>query len=219
MGYAADKMVVIPNGFDLDLFRPQKTARLSVRQEFGIPDNTLLIGLVGRYNRQKDYGNFVEAAAMLHRQIPTTHFLLCGDGVNWENNLLAQRIDAAGLRSYSHLLGRRQDIPWLVAALDIACSSSSFGEGFPNVIGEAMACGVPCVVTDVGDSALIVGDTGKVVLPRDPAALASAWRDLIDQGETMRLRLGEAARSRIKKNFDLQSIARRYENLYREMAL
>jgi len=219
LGYTAGKMVVIPNGFDLDLFRPDITARLTVRQELGIPDNALLIGLVARFDPQKDHGNFVEAAAMLHRQKPTTHFLLCGDGVDWDNNLLAQWIDAAGLRSHFHLLGRGQDISRLTAALDIASSSSSFGEGFPNVIGEAMACGVPSVVTDVGDSAMIVRDTGGVVPPRDPAALAEAWRDLIDQGEDVRLRLGEAARRRIEENFSLPIIAGYYENLYREMVL
>jgi len=219
LGYAAGRMVDIPNGFDLDLFRPDKKGRLTVRQELGIPENALLIGLVARFDPQKDHGCFVGAAAMLHRQKPTTHFLLCGDGVDWDNILLAQWINAAGLHSHFHLLGPRQDTPRLFAALDIASSSSSFGEGFPNAIGEAMACGVPCVVTDVGDSALIVRDTGKVVSPRDPAALAAAWRDLIDQGEDARFRLGEAARRHIEENFSLSVIAGRYENLYREMVL
>lgn len=115
-----------------------------------------------------------------------------------------------------HLLGKRQDIPRLTAALDIA-SSSSFGEGFPNVIGEAMACAVPCVVTDVGDSALIVGETGKVVPPRNPAALAAAWKGMIEDGREVRKRLGKAARERIEQNFRIEDIAARYEKLYREV--
>ena len=218
LGYTSEKMVVIPNGFDLDLFRPNKEARLTVRQELGIPENALLIGLVARFDPLKDHRNFVKAAIMLHTTKPTAHFLLCGDRITWDNAVLAQWIDAASLSGHFHLLGRRKDIPRLVAALDIA-TSSSFGEGFPNVLGEAMACGVPCAVTDVGDSALIVRDTGRVVLPRDPTALAAAWHDLIEQGEDIRLRLGEAARRRIKENFSLPIITSRYENLYRKMVL
>jgi len=217
LGYTAGKMVVIPNGFDLDLFRPDITARLTVRQELEIPDNALLIGLVARFDPQKDHGNFVKAAAMLHRQKPTTHFLLCGDGVDWDNNLLAQWIDAAGLHSYFHLLGRRQDIPRLLAALDIASSSSSFGEGFPNVIGEAMACGLPCVVTNVGDSATIIGETGIVVPPNHPEALAHGMLRLLSLPNGERKARGMAARKRIEDNYALESIVKQYEEFYLNM--
>ncbi len=141
--------------------------------------------------------------------------MLCGDAVHWENHELVGWIDAAGIRERCHLLGRREDIPRLNAALDLA-SSSSCGEGFPNVIGEAMACGVPCVVTDVGDSALIVGDTGRVVPPKNPEALAGAWRELIERGPEQRHQLGAAARCRVGKHYSLQAIVAQYEKLYED---
>jgi glycosyltransferase involved in cell wall biosynthesis len=217
-GYADDHMIVIPNGFDLSAFMPNSAARDSVRQELAIAPETLLIGLVGRFDAQKDHQTFIQAAARLFPQYPEVHFLICGDEITWDNSTLADWIDAAGIRPRCHLLGRREDIPRLTAAFDIAVSSSSHGEGFSNVIGEAMACGVPCVVTDVGDAALIVGDTGRVVPVRDPEALASNWQALIALGAEGRERLGHAARDRIAANFNLPVIVAKYEKLYKEVA-
>jgi glycosyltransferase involved in cell wall biosynthesis len=216
-GYVENKMVVIPNGFDLTIFKPEAGTRLSVRQELGISNEALIIGLVGRFDPQKDQYNFVQAAALLHMVLPEVHFLLCGDGISWQNSKLAEWIEKAGIPNNFHLLGRREDITRLTTALDIA-TSSSIGEGFPNVIGEAMACGVPCVVTDVGDSALIVGDTGRVVPPKNPQALAAAWSDLIKMGPEYRRQLGLAARRRIEENYSLPAIVAQYENLYEELA-
>ena len=216
LGYAGDKMMMIPNGFALTAFKPDAKARTAVREELGISQEALLIGLVGRFDPQKDHRNFVEAAARLRTDCPQVHFLLCGDGVNWNNAELTGWIGEAGLRQQFHLLGRREDMPRLTAALDIA-SSSSCGEGFSNVIGEAMACGVPCAVTDVGDSAFIVGETGLVVPPRNPEALAQAWKKLIQMGPEGRQKLGEAARKRILENFSLPDIVARYEALYKEV--
>jgi glycosyltransferase involved in cell wall biosynthesis len=215
LGYAHKKMVVIPNGFDLTAFKPDPAARESVRQELGISKDALLIGLVGRFDPQKDHRNFVAAAARLSAAYPEVHFPLCGDGATWDNAELAGWIEAAGIRQRFHLLGRREDMPRLTAALDIASSSSSYGEGFPNIIGEAMACGVPCVVTDVGDSAFIVGDTGLVVPPRDPDALATAWRKLIELGPEGRRRLGAVARRRVEERFSLPTVVSQYQKLYR----
>ena len=179
LGYATEKMIVIPNGFDLRAYKPDSAARESVRAELQIPADAPVIGLVGRFDPQKDHHTFVCAAALLHRSRPDVHFLLCGDDVTWENAELRGWIEEAGIRKQCRLLGRRNDLSRLTAALDIAASSSSFGEGFPNVIGEAMACGVPCVVTDVGDSALIVGQTGRVVPPQNPKELANALSELV----------------------------------------
>jgi glycosyltransferase involved in cell wall biosynthesis len=216
LGYAGHKMIVIPNGFDLAAFRPEPASKVSVCGELGISKDALLIGLVARFDPQKDHRTFIQAAALLNRLAPGAHFLLCGDQVTRENRALAGSIEAAGIAGRFHLLGRREDMPRLTAALDIA-SSSSYGEGFPNVIGEAMACGVPCVVTDVGDSAWIVGDTGKVVPPRNPEALAAAWNDLIKMGPDDRTKLGSAARRRVEENYGLPAIVSKYETLYREI--
>ena len=217
LGYAADRMVVIPNGFDLTAFRPDPAARLSVRQELQIAEETLLIGLVGRFHPHKDHQTFIRAAARLHTVFPQVHFLLCGDNISWRNPDLAGWIKAANIQHRCHLLGRREDIPRLDAALDIATSSSS-SEGFPNVIGEAMACGIPCVVTDVGELPYIVGETGWVVPPKDPDALANAWRQLIELGPADRTKRGEAARRRVSERFNLQTVVAQYQQIYQKLA-
>ena len=216
LGYAEDRMVVIPNGFDLKAFKPDPEARPAVRKELGIPEGAPLIGLVGRFNPQKGHRCFVIAAAHLHTCLPDVHFLLCGDGVTRENGHLTEWIKATGFPAQFHLLGRREDVSLLTASLDIATSSST-SEGFPNVIGEAMACGVPCVVTDAGDSALLVGETGRVVPPGDPRALANGWRELLKAGPEGRKKLGLSARRRIEEHFSLPLIVARYEKLYREI--
>jgi glycosyltransferase involved in cell wall biosynthesis len=215
IGYRADRRRVIPNGFDCKWFRPDAEARASVRDELGVGEKTPLIGLIGRYHPMKDHANFLTAASLLLKQVSAAHFLLAGVDIDTSNKELSTKISALGLQGRVHLLGERQDIPRLTAALDIA-SSSSFVEAFSNVIGEAMACGVPCVVTDVGDSAWIVGDTGRVVPPRDPLALCGAWRELLQMGQGPRAALGERARARIVRDFSLDQSVRLYEELYTE---
>ena len=219
IGYAAEKMVVIPNGYDVGTFHPDLGARASVRKALGLSEDAPIIGMVARFDPQKDHRAFIRAAQMLHRERPDVHFLLCGVEVTWENQEIARWIDDAGLRTHFHLLGRRDDdIAHVTAALDIASLSSSYGEGFPNVVSEAMCCGVPCVVTDVGDAALIVGQTGIVVPPRNPQALAAAWRAMLEMGREGRRPLGIAARQRISERFDIAEITGRYEHLFEELA-
>lgn len=218
LGYGTEKIVVIPNGADTTAFKPVPEARLSVRKELDLPEGAPLVGLVARFDTPKDHRNFVQAATILHARLPGVRFVLCGDGITWENSQLAGWIDTAGLRSYCYLLGRRQDVPRLTAALDVASSSSFYGEAWPLVVGEAMACGISCVVTDVGDSALIVGDTGRVVPPKDPEALADAWHELLTMSPGERVRLGLAARRRIEEHFSLSDAVAQYEQLYKELA-
>ncbi len=215
IGYCHDNTVVIPNGFDTEKFAPSSGARMSVRKELRISINTILIGLIGRYHSMKDHDNFLQAAASLRKHCPDIdiQFLLVGRGVNWDNQHLYKLIKELGLTEKIHLLGERKDIPRLSAALDIA-ASASYSEAFPNVIGEAMSCGVPCVVTDVGDSAWIVGNTGRIVPPRNPQLLARGWKELIDMGAEPRKALGKAARDRIIGNFSLGSVVAQYESLY-----
>ncbi|MBD1920399.1 glycosyltransferase [Microcoleus sp. FACHB-831] len=217
LGYKADKTKIIPNGFDTDLFAPSTAARSSLRTELGITDNEFIIGLMGRYHPQKDHANFLQAAAILLQTSPDIHFVLAGTAISRENTALQDVIETLGITEQIHLLGERDDMPRLTAALDIASSSSCYGEAFPNVIGEAMSCGVPCVVTDVGDSAWIVGDTGRVVPARDPQALAHAWKDLIDRGAMDREMLGKQARARIIEYFSLGSVVAHYEALYKSL--
>jgi glycosyltransferase involved in cell wall biosynthesis len=213
LGYDDHKMVVIPNGFDLDVFRPNKTAYKEMRRGLGVSEETTLIGLVGRFHPIKGHEVFIEAAARLQARYPEVHFVLCGDDVTWNNPDLVKWVDSVGIRGQCHFLGCRDDIPRILASLDIGGTASD-GEAFPLVVGETMACCVPCVVTDVGDSAYIVGDTGIVVPPKDPDALAQAWGKLLLLARQDRCQLGERARQRIRENFDLHSIVRRYEELY-----
>jgi len=217
LGYAADKLEVIPNGVDLEQVKPDPAARASVCEELGIPADALLIGIAARFHPLKDHSNFIRAAARLHQKMPEIHFLLCGLDITWQNSKLKGWIEAAGIRDRCHLLGVRHDMSRLFAAMDIATTASR-SEAFPVVIGEAMACGTPCVVTDVGDSALIVGETGTVVAPRDPHALAEAWRRLIVAGPAVRYRLGMAARRRVQQHFALPVVVERYQTIYAQLA-
>ena len=215
-GYRPDKTLVIPNGFDTELFVPSTEARGSVRLELDLAENTVLIGLIGSYSPRKDHTNFLRAAALLLKSRPDIHFILSGRGVAWENQALGELVRSLGITERVHLLGERHDIPRLTAALDIASSSSAFDEGFPNVVGEAMSCGVPCVVTDVGDSAWIVEETGLVVPPRNSEALCTAWLELIEMGTAARRNLGMRARQRIKEQFSIEKIVQQYERVYGE---
>lgn len=217
LGYADKRFLVIPNGFDLGRFRPDEAARASVRSELGLPQEAPLIGLIARFDPQKNHAGFLAAAGMLHRQRPYAHFLLAGRGVEPENRELRDWASAAGVVGVLHLLGERHDIPRLSASLDLATTASSWGEAFPNVLGEAMACGVPCVATDAGDAALIIGDSGRVVPRGDMAGLAGAWQELLNLAASERMALRLAARERIVRHFDLDQIAERYAALYRNM--
>jgi glycosyltransferase involved in cell wall biosynthesis len=219
LGYDEEKLIVIPNGFDLDVFRPDPAARAAVRRELGLADETRLVGMVARFHPQKDYQNFVRAAGIIRAQRDDTHFLLCGASLDWENAELVRWIDEAGVRDRCHLLGRRTDVGRMQASFDIGCLSSRGGEALPLTVGEAMACGVPCVVTDVGDAALLVGDTGRVVPPRDPAALAAAIDALLTLDADARGRLGAAARRRIGERYSLPVIAGRYAALHEQLAV
>lgn len=213
IGYNAEKSIIIPNGFDIDTFVPSTDARGSVRQELGLDADTLLIGLIGRYHVMKDHGTFLKAASLLNRKHPEVHFLLVGTDVTPQNERLKSLIHEGGIWGKVHLLGEREDIPRLTSALDCA-ALSSFAEGFPNVVGEAMSSSVPCVVTDVGDAARIVGDTGMVVPPQNPELFAAALEKLVEMGDEKRKVLGYNARQRIIENFSLDSVVRCYEQLY-----
>jgi len=202
----------------LERFKPDDDARTHVRRELGITGTTPLVGLVGRFDPQKDHETFVRAATHLRAVMPEAQFLLCGEGSDWQNQKLVGWIEEQNLRDCFHLVGRRDDTPRLYPALDLLTLTSAYGEAFPMVVGEAMACGVPCVVTDVGDSALLVGDTGRVVPVKDSRALAEAWIGVFSMTREARKALGYAARHRIQHHYQIDVITARYENLYRMLA-
>jgi len=220
LGYEDRKMMVIPNGFDLNVFRPDPDAKENVCAELGVAPDTQIIGMVARFALQKDHRTFLQAAAILSKVDPAVAFLLCGDQVDWDNEELVAWIDDVDvdLRKRMRLLGHREDIPRLLAAFDIATLSSSHGEAFPNVVAEAMACETPCVVADSGDAGVIVGDTGFLVPTKSPEVLAGVWQQILSLSAEEQRSLGKAARLRIEKNYQLSSAIQHYENLYLSLA-
>jgi len=217
IGYNREKSMLISNGIDYDKFKPDPNAKSAVRRELRLDSSTLLIGLIARYHPMKDQTTFLKAAQLLKQSYPNVQFALAGPDTDTRNGNLTSIIQSLGLTDSVHLLGDREDMPKLTAALDISCSSSAWGEGFPNVLGEAMACGIPCVATDIGESSTIVGNTGLIIPPQSPQQMAIAWNRLIEEGVDSRHQRGIAARGRIKNLFSIASTVRSYELLYSEL--
>lgn len=188
IGYAKSKTQLIANGFDLTKWRPMPHA----------PCPMPLIGRFGRNAPMKDYPTFIKAAKLIHAKHPGARFIIVG-----------AETESLDVPPFIEILGERHDLPELTASLNIAVSSSAFGEGFPNVVGEAMACAVPVVATDIGDTRWVMGETGRIVPPGDPQALASACIEILESGLTQDL----AARERIEQHFSLTSVLGQFEGL------
>jgi glycosyltransferase involved in cell wall biosynthesis len=220
LGYDSSRMMVAPNGFELSRFRPHPSSSREVRQELGLGPRARLVGMLARFDPQKDHETFLHAAGLLQSRYPDVYFLMAGKGVTPKNPAFARLVAAAPVDPERlRFLGERADPHRLLASLTVYVSSSAFGEGFANAIGEAMACGVPCVVTDVGDSAAIVGDTGLVVPPRRSGELARALDLALAWPAAERAARGAAARGRIRENFDINRIAAQLESFYLDFAL
>jgi glycosyltransferase involved in cell wall biosynthesis len=217
LGYPADKTLVIPNGFDCERFRPDSEASIAVRNELGLRPEVPLVGLVARFDPLKGQQFFLEAAARLVANGSPAHFVLVGEDMEAKNKTLWDTIVRLQLAGRVHLLGHRKDIPRLNASFDVA-GLTSLSEAFPNMLGEAMACGVVCVVTDVGDSKFILGDNGWVVPPADAHALADAWERVLRLSPQEREVLGASARERILKEFSISAVRQLYETMYEEVA-
>ncbi len=215
-GYDDSRMQVVPNGFDLDRYRPSQAARTELRQALGLPPETLLIGLVARFSELKGQSLFIQAMSQVATRIPQSHFVLCGTNITPENTTLAPWIRDSGHAERFHCLGERLDVESIHAALDVEVSAS-VSEAFSNSIGEALCCGVPCVVTDVGDSAWLVDDAGWVVPPHDAAAMANACVQILSASPPERSLLSHRARQRMEQQFDIHTIARQYEAIWREI--
>lgn len=211
-GFPSDKAVVIPNGIDTERFKPDLESGVKVRLEWGISEESILIGLVGRLDPMKDHPTFLKAAALLCKERQDVCFVCVGAGPRNYAQELHQLANDLDISEKVIWVGIRADMPAVYNSFDIVSSSSSYGEGFANVIGEAMACRVPCVVTDVGDSAWILGDTGMVVLPQNPEALAAGWSDMIRQQTYKDTVIKSKIRSRIISEFSCNKLV---ENMAR----
>ena len=218
LGFDASRAVVIPNGFNGTQFRPQPEAGARLRRDLGIDPARTVIGLIARDHPMKDPGNLIRAVALLQARGRAVHLVIIGRGMDASNQQLGALVRESGIGSQISLLGERTDVPAWVAGFDVAALSSAWGEGFPNVLGEAMASGVPCVATDVGDCGWVVGPHGIIVPPRQSEAMANALARLIDLGSDARHQLGLAGRARILQYFSLQEVVRQYEALHRSVA-
>ncbi len=215
-GYDDGKMQVVPNGFDLDHFQPSPEARSQLRQALHLSPDTLLVGLVARFSELKGQLVFIRAMGEVAVQVPHAHFVLCGTNINPENTTLTQWIHESGCRERFHLLGERMDVEWVHAALDLEVSAS-VSEAFSNSIGEALCCGVPCVVTDVGDSAWLIDNAGRVIPAQDAPAMARACVEILSSSVPERAALSRCARQRMERSFGIQVIAQQYHNIWREV--
>jgi glycosyltransferase involved in cell wall biosynthesis len=217
-GYRADRLVVIPNGYNLSRYQPDSEARQRVRQQWHVTDETIVIGCVARWDPLKDHANLLGALALIRQQHPTVRCALIGRGMSTDNAALAALIDQLGVRDQVLLLGPSDDVPAMMNALDIHVLSSC-AEGFPNVVAEAMACGTPCVVTNAGDAGHIVGATAPIVPTENAAALAqgisSVLQAIHDRG---RQSVGEPGRARVLAEFDLAHMVAAYDTVWRRIA-
>lgn len=210
-GFANERAVVIPNGIDTDRFVPDAASRSRNRRAHGFADEDLLVGIVARYHPIKGHSLFVTAAAIAARTDRRLRFVMLGRGL--DNSELEKLLAHSGIRDKTQLINERADVSGILNMLDVYVSAS-WGEGFPNVVGEAMACGVPCVVTDVGASRELVDGTGAIVAPGAPQSLAAAIVELTGRPAALRLELGAAARDRVTRLFSWERSVSAYAELY-----
>jgi len=216
VGYDTDRMVVVPNGFDLSRLVADADQVAVLRRQCGFGDDDMVVGTLGRFNAAKDQHNFIRAAGLLADQHRQLRFLMVGRELDSGNGELMRWIDETGHADRFVLLGERSDVAVCLAAMDIFCLSSR-AEGFPNAVGEAMAMGVPCVVTDVGDAAMLVADTGVVVPRENSPALAEGIASLLAVTPEARKQLGQKARQRVLSEFTVERVRERFEAIYQRL--
>ncbi len=213
-GYRPKRWLVIPNGFRTQEFAPNPQQRAKMRAELGLAETDFAVVLCARVAPMKDHQTFVHAAEIFARQMPHGRFVLIGRNTDRTNTGLDRAIRDSAIADRFLRLGERDDVAAILPAMDLATVTSAFGEGFPNVLGEAMATGIPCVASAVGDAAEVIGDTGIVVPTRDPQATAAAWLEMFNKGPQGRGELGLIARRRIEQEFTMASVVDRFIDTY-----
>jgi glycosyltransferase involved in cell wall biosynthesis len=207
-------MVYIPNGIDVKRFKPDDQSRMILRSELGLSSETQIIGYIARYHPQKDHATFFNAADLLLGENENIHFVLAGDQIDAENPEIRRHMLSSKNSSHFHFLGKRSDIPMITAGMDLATLSSSGDEAFPLTIIEALASGIPCVATDVGDIKEMIGSCGIIVPTQNPKALSEGWLKILSNSQLERDVLGRAARIRVLDNFTSEAMAKRYISVY-----
>ncbi len=214
IGYKTAHAEVIENGFDCEKFKPDEEARKKLRDSLGITPTEILVGHAARDHPMKDHMTLLCAAGIIVKKIKNVRFILAGRNIDTQNQCLKKLLKTKDLEGKVLMVGEYKKMHDFMAALDFFCLSSAWGEAFPNVLGEAMSCGVPCVATDVGDSGLIVGETGIIVAPQNPDQLVDAMETLIKLSIENRRRMGLRTRQRMLENFSIKKIAGKYEKKY-----
>ena len=216
LGYDTRNSCVINNGVDVEHFKPAPKDRHSTRAALGL-DGKFVIGSVSRWHPQKDHMTLLRAFSEVRKNVDNLHLLLCGEGLSSTNQELVTAIEKFGLRQHVSLLGPQANVQKILVGLDVFAFSSAFGEALPLALCEALACGVPAIVTDVGECSAVVGNAGWVVQPRDVSAFASAIFDAWSADVSVRQRIAEAARSRIVSHYDVRAVATQYGDLYSKL--
>jgi glycosyltransferase involved in cell wall biosynthesis len=215
LGYCKDKLNFIPNGYDLSILKPIKKYKFNFIKRYKIKKQVPLIGSVARYDPKKDHLNLLNAISKIKSENINFLCILVGSNINKNNVNLISEIKKLKLSNHVRLLGQKTNIPEVMNGLDIYIQSSSYGEGFPNVVAESMACGTPCVVTDVGDAAFIVDKSGWITPPKNPIKLASRIKQALSEKESKNWnKRCVKARSRIKNNFEIKAMLNSYNNLW-----
>ncbi|MET0309788.1 MAG: glycosyltransferase [Sphingomonas sp.] len=214
IGFASDRATYIPNGFDCDCYKPDRYRRAYLQKLFGIPEDAIIVALVARLHPMKDHAMLVRAVARARAAGCNLHLLMVGTDLDNPPPALAKLV-ADSLPEGSVTLAReRGDVADWLPGVDIIALSSAWGEAFPNILGEAMACGIPCVATDIGDCRFILGETGLIVPARNVEAMAAALARVATLGAVGRASMGAAARERVVSLFELRQVALQYRRLY-----
>lgn len=219
IGYSKKKMIYVPNGYDLSCFKINNELRAYIRLEnFKVLESDFIIGMVARFNPQKDHANLINALGFVKKSCYSFKLVLIGKDLDHQNKKIVKQIFQNQLEDDVLLLGQRDDIMEIMNGLDLHVLSSSFGEGFPNVLAEGMACAVPCITTNVGDAAHVVGKTGWVVKPKKPKDLADAIIQAINEKKSnneLWLKRKLECRYRIKNNFSIAKMVKNYCKVWR----
>jgi glycosyltransferase involved in cell wall biosynthesis len=216
LGFSCPRQEVVPNGFDLDSFKPDGFARKHVLMRLGLDDSVHLVGLAGRQHPMKNHHGLAEICSDLVSNDLDIHLLFAGRGCD-SGGALDPLCGLPGMSDRIHLMGEQRPLAPFLNSLDCLVVPSLWGEAFPNVLAEAMACGIPCVTNDVGDASEILGDQSRVCPPGDSEALSAALRRVLLMSSEDRASLGRDGRTRISERYELRSITHRYERLWEEL--
>ena len=217
-GYCENKFKVIQNGFSLEEFNPKLGVTKNLREKIDLMQGFKIIGSVGRYNEYKDYKTLIAASEIMLSKRKDILFVLIGEGLEDSNKELRELLINHGVDNNFRLLGKRNSINELILLFDVFCLHS-VSEGFPNVLGEAMSSGIPCVSTDAGDAGILLGDTGRLVEVGQPKQLSKALLEVLDLPPEKIKEISKLGRERIKSRFSINRIVKKYEELYEEISM